>query len=403
MNLNKIKYFLFSIILITLVFNACSPQKSIQKQIYSGNYEGAIKKSIKHLKKDKRSKRNQPYILLLEEAFAKATDRDLRKIQTLEAERNPAFLEDIYLLYKDIQNRQESIRPLLPLFITEQNRDAQFNLKDYSPRIRLYRNSMSEFFYQQAIDLLESRGAPKQKYKKAYNNLEYIRKENPNYKDSEQIMNELWLNGATFVHIYTRNDTRMTIPKRLEQDLLNFSTWGLNNKWIVYHNHKVKELDYDEAIIISFREIQVSPEQMKEKQFSTERIIKTGTKVLKDSNGKEVKDSNGNVIKEDITKKVKASIIEFRQFKTCRVIAIVQHIDLRNRQTIETYPLEGAFTFENIFARYQGNIEAIEDNYKKFLKGRSMPYPSSEQMIYDCGESLKAKLKDIIISINRRR
>ena len=37
----------------------------------------------------------------------------------------------------------------------------------------------------------------------------------------------------------------MVIPVRLENDLLDFSTYGLNDKWTVYHSNKVKGIVYD--------------------------------------------------------------------------------------------------------------------------------------------------------------
>ena len=52
-------------------------------------------------------------------------------------------------------------------------------------------------------------------------------------------------------------------------------------------------------MIVNFRQINISPEQVKEKQFIKEKQIKDGTKTLLDANGNVVKDSLGNPIKVD--------------------------------------------------------------------------------------------------------
>lgn len=84
---------------------------------------------IEELRSNKSKKGNQPYVYLLEEAFAKATERDLDQINFLKKDGNPAHLEEIYQLYQNLQSRQERIKPLLPLPLIDENRNAVFKLK----------------------------------------------------------------------------------------------------------------------------------------------------------------------------------------------------------------------------------------------------------------------------------
>jgi hypothetical protein len=51
-----------------------------------------------------------------------------------------------------------------------------------------------------------------------------------------------------------------------------------------------KGIDYDYGMVINFRQIYISPEQIKEREFVKERVIKDGVKKLIDANGKEVLD-----------------------------------------------------------------------------------------------------------------
>jgi hypothetical protein len=59
---------------------------------------------------------------------------------------------------------------------------------------------------------------------------------------------------------------------------LNFSTYGINDKWTVYHNNRQKNIKYDIGMIANFRQINISPAQVKEKQFIKEKQIKNSQK-----------------------------------------------------------------------------------------------------------------------------
>jgi hypothetical protein len=105
----------------------------------------------------------------------------------------------------------------------------------------------------------------------------------------------------------------------------------------------------------------------------------------------------------DNFKTIKATIYEFRQFKSTQVVAKVDYIDFRNNQLIETFPLASEFVFEHIYARYNGDRNACDESYISYFDQRAVPFPSNEQMVYDSGEDLKAKLKSIITQYKIRK
>jgi len=142
----------------------------------------------------------------------------------------------------------------------------------------------------------------------------------------------------------------MLIPTRLRNDLLDFSTFCLNVKWTVYYSNKQKGINYDYGLIVNFRQINISPEQVKEKEFIKEKQIKDGVKTLLDANGNVVKDSLGHPIKVDNFKTIRVNIYEFRQFKACQVTAKVDYVDFKTNQLIETFPLASDFVFEPIYS-----------------------------------------------------
>jgi len=93
---------IFSFLLII----SCSSVKKTEEALNSGNYDHAINIAIKNLRTNKDKKGKQSYIEMLENAFAKATERDLNQIQFLKNEGNKAKLEAVYNNYLQLDHRQ---------------------------------------------------------------------------------------------------------------------------------------------------------------------------------------------------------------------------------------------------------------------------------------------------------
>lgn len=374
--------------------------KQTQNLLSAGNYDQAIDNSIANLRSNKDKKGNQDYVYLLEEAFAKAKERDLNAINLFEKEKIPANFEKIYNTYIALNDRQEKIKPLLPLKLLSEGRNAIFPFENYNASIVESKNILSVFLYNNAKALLIT--SDKMNFRKAYDDLNYLNQINPGYKNVAILMNEALSKGTDYVSVNTKNETNLVIPFRLQNDLLDFSTYGLNNKWTVFHGTKLKGINYDYSMQISFREILISPEKMKEREFIKERQIKDGQKKLLDANGKEVLDNKGKVVMVDNLKSVTIQIYESRQLKSCQISAKVDYIDIKSNQLIQSFPIASEFVFENIYSNFKGDRRAADDNYISYFDNRAVPFPTSEQMIYDTGENLKMKIKDIINHNNFR-
>lgn len=378
---------------LLIAFTSCA-LKHTQKLVHSGDYDNAISIAVSSLASNKDKKSKQEYVALLEEAFAKAKERDVNAIQLLEKEGNPAKIERIYQLYLNLNNRQEKIKPLLPLQIINKNREAIFQLDNYNNKLIETKNALSNYLYTNAKIALGSNN--KMDIRKAFDDLNYINQINPNYKDVYELLKEAKFKGSDFVLVSTKNETNMIIPVRLQNDLLDFNTYGLNDKWTVYHNAEQDGIRYDFGIKIRFRELLISPEQMKEKEFIKERRIKDGKKKLIDANGKEVLDEKGKVVFVDNLRDVTVKINEFKQFKSCQIEAKVDYINWNTNQLLQSFPIRSEFIFEHVYANYKGDRKAADDSYFSNFDKRAIPFPTNEQMIYDTGEDLKNKLKEII-------
>ncbi|MFH7014730.1 hypothetical protein [Flavobacterium sp. FlaQc-47] len=380
--------------ILFLAFSSCGV-KTTQSLLSDGNYDGAIDRAVDALKTKKDSKGKQDYVYLLEKAFAKAKDRDLRDLDLMIKEANAANSERIYNTYLQLNNRQEKIRPLLPLPLLKLGKNASFAFDNYSDQIVSSKNALSKYLYENASALLKSKN--KLDFRKAYDDFFYLESINPGYKNTKKLMDDAQFKGTDFVDVYAKNETNMVIPKQLQDDLLDFKTYGLNDKWTVYHSVRQKNVTYDYSLIINFRQIIISPEQIKEKEFIKERQVKDGVKTLLDSRGRPVKDTLGKEIKVDNYRTLRANIYEFRQFKSCQVTAKVDYVDAKTSQLLQSFPVTSEFIFENIYSTYKGDKSACEDNYMTYFNKRAVPFPNNEQMVFDTGEDLKARLKDIIV------
>jgi hypothetical protein len=385
-------------LLLSILFLALSScgVKTTQSLLSDGNYDAAIDRAVDALKTKKDSKGKQDYVFLLEEAFAKAKDRDLRNLDLMIKEATPANAERVYNTYLQLNNRQEKIRPLLPLPLLKQGKSASFVFDNYSDQIVSSKIALTKYLYESASALLKSKN--KLDFRKAYDDFLYLESLSPNYKNTRKLMEDAQFKGTDFVDVYAKNETNMVIPKMLQDDLLDFKTYGLNDKWTVYHNLRQKNVTYDYSLVINFRQIHISPEQIKEKEFIKERQVKDGVRTLLDSRGRPVKDSLGKEIKVDNYRMLRANVYEFRQFKSCQIMAQVDYIDVKTNQLLESFPLTSEFIFENIYSTYKGDRSACEENYMSYFNKRAVPFPNNEQMVFDTGEDLKARLKNIIVS-----
>lgn len=385
----KKHYLLFAF----LILASCGV-KQTQNLLHSGNYDEAISNSISGLRYNKDKKGNQDYIYLMEEAFAKAKERDLNSLNLMQNDRNPANFQKIYNTYLQLNDRQERIKPLLPLKLLKEGRNAIFPFENYNSQIISSKNNLSSFLYDNAKSLLLS--ADKMNYRKAHDDLTYLNQINPNYKNVLDLINQAHYKGMDHVSVETKNETSMIIPIRLQNDLLDFNTYGLDNKWTTYDGNKQKGVNYDYGILLSFREILISPEQIKEKEFIKERQIKDGQKKLLDAKGKEVMDNAGKPVMVDNLRNVTIRINEIRQFKSSQITVKVDYIDFKKNQLIQSFPLINEYVFENIYSNFNGDKRASDDNYYSYFDKKAVPFPTNEQMIYNTGENLKTKLKDLL-------
>ena len=382
------------LLLVFVLFTISCGLKKTQNLLSEGEYDAAINRAVDGLKSNKNAKSKQDYIYLLEEAFAKAKERDLNSIRFLEQEGNPQNLEKIYTTYVALANRQDQITPLLPLALIKENKNAKFTFNNYNSEIIASKQKLSVYLYDNSKALLVTNA--KTNARRAFDDLNYLNKINPNFKEVTRLITEAQNKGTDYVKVSLQNDTNQLIPMQLQKDLMDFNTYGLDQKWTVFDSNIQKGVLYDYSLVLNFQQIDISPEQVKEKEFVKEKQIKDGLKALVDDKGRAIKDSLGKQIMVDNLKTIQIRIYEFYQFKACHIAANVNFIDLKSNRLLESFPIATESVFENTYATYKGDRRATESEYYGYFDRRPLPFPNNEQMVYNTAEDLKAKFKAII-------
>lgn len=381
-----------------LIISSCA-LKNTQQSLQSGDYDTAIDRAVYALSKNKEKKGNQEYVYILEDAYARAVDRDLRQADLLAKDANPRNLEALFNTYLQLYNRQEKVRPLLPLTKAADQTQAQFAFADYSDQVVSSKNALSKYLYDNCKALLAT--SDKDNYRRAFEDLTYLNQISPGFKDVPQLIQLAKEKGSDYVRLIARNETRILIPLQLERELLEMGTSGLNDKWTVYHNIPQPGRNYDFEISLNFREINISPEQLNQSHKRYQKEIKTGQR-KKTVRGHVVRDSLGRPVMEDVFKMVRAEVFEYEQFKASQVTAKVEYFDLKTNQLMQAFPLSSEFVFSNRYARYKGDSRAIDSDCFPLFDNRPIPFPSNEQMVFDTGTDLKNKFRNIL-SRNRLR
>ncbi len=381
---------LFSSVLLL----SCNSVKRTQKYVAKGDYDKAVSLAVKKLQKDKNAKEYDAHIHLLEDAFKKAKEDDTQRVEFLKKQNSRVGKREIYYTYLDMQARQDLIRPLLPLYSKGMGRNGEFNFVDYNKELMQAQDSYVKSLYEEAKEFMQRNS--KQEFRNAYSVLTELEGIQPNYKDVFNLTKDAHFQGIDFVFVNINNHTGQMIPIPLQRDLLDFNTYGLDNFWTEYHSQRENGIRYDLGIDLNFQAIEISPERISEKQYTRKEKVRDGFDYKRDRRGNIVRDSLGEQIKIDRMVNVSAVLTITTQQKNVFVGGTVVYKDLIRNQQINNFPLSTEFVFENIFATYRGDKRALSAEDMRLISNNFHPFPNNEQMVFDAGQDIKERLKEIL-------
>lgn len=376
---------------VVALLMACGSKQALNSYD-KGDYAQAFSQALDAYKPSLKNEKRDALLRVIEASFARIQPNELAAIRQLESVNAPRYYQAIFEGYQKLEQRQSQLSRRLPLNYSN-GQMANFSLESYTARIEQSRNKLTDYLVQQADQLLNTNS--KTNFREAYNDLLYVRSIDAYKPGLDALIQEALNRGTTYVYVSLHNSTPYVIPRNLEDALLDFNTMQLNSQWTQFSTAN-RNSDY--RIEFHFTQIAFSPDQVHTREFERTKEIKTGSR-QKEIRGVKVFDDNGRPVMEDVYKTVHAKVFETTQNKNVAIQGVAMLFAPGQNSPISKQPIQTEFVFTNCFARYQGDIDAVESEYIPFFRNKALPFPSNEQMLYDSGEHLKTQFKSWVKDI----
>ncbi len=379
---------LFLLILIGLITSCASNKKMLQR----GNYDRAIQKSVKILMKNPNKSEDAA---ILDKAYRLANERDLARIRFLKTENNPDNWDEIYMLYSRLNNRQNMVRPVMPLNID--GRTVQYDFVDYDAMIVTAKDNAAQFYYDNAMALMGNND--KESYRQAY--AEFLRAKDYSATDFpgiEEKIREARYKGISRALVQVVNESNLNLSPRFEDELLAINTSVLNSEWVEYHlRHVNEDIDYDYMIYVVMKSFDVSPDNVRENDKMYEKKVEDGFEYVLDQNGNVMKDSLGNDIRIPRYKTLTCTVIETEQYKSAVVRGEMEFHSLNPKALLKRLPVSAENIFEHVSARAVGDPEALDPTVRRRVQTDFIPFPNDMEMIISTTETLKPAIQEALL------
>lgn len=381
--------YLFLFFFFSIIFSSCvSPKKFLSR----AQYDLAIEYSVKKLRKNPSHKKS---ILIIEESFETSNQIDNERIKLLELEKHESNSEDIFNIYNRMKRRQVLIKTVYP-FKSDFGSNIILNFVDFDAKMISYKHDAAEYLYKKAHDLLLEED--KILAREAYSNLVRVKNYYPDFNNKlDADIKKAKIKGTVYFIIEVKNKSNVIFPKTFARDVTRISLDGLNKKWKVYHSDIDQSVVYDYLISLNIKDIQVSPETQREKEYNKSKKIIDGVEYVLDNNGNVLKDSLGN----DVTKPkeivITCSVNEIYQKKSTVVVGNLEYTNFKNNQVKFTDPIRYEISFEHTSAICAGDKRALNKETKSICGVQPLPFPNDNSMIMMTVKGLKDVTKNIII------
>lgn len=381
------KRFLPFLFIFTLILSGCSSSK---KQLQKGNYDAAIAKAVKQLRKDNSDVKQ---IDILERSYKVANDQDNERIRFLKMEGKPNNWDEIYLVYQSLSDRQSSVKSVTPL--NKNGKSIDFPYVDYMADMVAAKRKAADFYYAHGNELMKS--GLKESYRQAFHEFVRAKQYIGDYEGIDNKIQDAKELGLSRVFVTIQNNSMIKFPKEFEQDMLALDLPSLNSEWVEYHTQNLNEkTKYDFYVDVTIRNIAVSPDKTMQKDTVIKKDVEDGYTYALDRKGNVMKDTLGNDIKIKKYKTLQCALVESVQLKACRIDGDVQVIQSNPDKVLKKDPIGAESTFEHVSARALGDIQALNSQQLAKTKSSAVPFPDDIEMVVRCSESLKMAIRGAI-------
>jgi len=375
------------VFILTIILSGCGSSK---KQLQKGNYDAAIQKAVKQLRKDPADVKQ---IDILTQAYKVSNDQDSERVRFLKMEAKPDSWDDIYLVYKALNDRQSLVKTVAPL--NANGRSVDFPYVDYVPDMVNAKRKAADFYYAHGNELMKNR--IKESYRQAYGEFLRAKEYVGDYEGIDSKIQEAKVQGMSKVFVSIQNTSIIKFPKEFEEDLLALDMPRLNSEWVEFFTQNLNEnTQYDYFVNVNVKNVAVSPDQSIQRDSVIKRDIEDGFYYVLDKKGNVMRDSLGNDIKQKKYKTVQCALVETVQSKACRIDGDIEVIQMNPNKQLKKDPIGAQSNFENVSSRALGDIQALNARQLERTKTSLAQFPTDIEMIMRCSESLKKAIRGAI-------
>ncbi|NSW94777.1 MAG: hypothetical protein HPY62_08745 [Bacteroidales bacterium] len=386
------KRFIPALLTFILILSGCG---SSRKNLERGNYDAAIDKAVRQLRRDPGDEKQA---VILERSYRIANEQDNERIRFLKMENKPSNWDEVYLISKRMSDRQALVRTVTPLTISGKTID--FPYVDYMPEMVAAKRKSADYYYAHGNELMKN--GLKESYRQAFDEFVRAKEYVGDYEGIDNKIAEAKYLGTSRVLVSIRNRSIINFPPEFEEELLALDLPRLNTPWVEYHTQNLDpNLNYDYMVDINIRNVVVSPDQTLQRDTVVKKEVEDGFVYMLDKKGNVMKDSLGNDIKTPKYKTLQCALIESVQRKTCVIDGDIEVIQLNPNKVIKKDPLGAKSDFEHVSARALGDVQALSASQLERTKSKPVPFPSDAEMILRCSETLKQAIRTAVQS-NRR-
>lgn len=389
--LHPMRNFHFLPLFLLLVFLATGCGPKVQSLVDSGDYDQTINLAKRKLVGDKN--KNPKYVKALETAFNRANAEDLTSANRMKGSANADWTR-IHSTYRKISNRQQEVKPLVPL-VDKNGHQADLRFVNVEPMLNEAAQQAAIQLYNEGERLLAlGRQGDKAAARQAWESFESIDYYQRNYRNTAELLREAEELGKLYITLEMRNETGGYLPRGFEEELLRINASEMQDRWRIFEAAKKPGRQYDYVARIILRNIDVSPERVTERRYTDETEITDGKEYVLDGRGNVAKDSLGNDITRPKKVIIRADVIEVFQNKIAVVSGGFELYDIQQRRVVDQGDLTAEAVFENYASTFQGDRRALSAETRRRIGNQPQPFPSNEQLILDAAEVLKPILAE---------
>ena len=391
------KNFLY-ITIVAVVIGSCT---NIKKLVEQGRYEEALDHAMNKMAGEKNKKTK--YVIALEDAYKRLVDKDLEQIAYLKSQDRPEVYTKVHNLYLGMQDRQNRIKPFLPL-VSEEGYAAHFVMNDYNQELKEASDIAAEHHYNQGkLKLAEAqRTGDRLSARAAFYAFKNVEDFYRTYKDKDSlkaVANDL---GITRVLIEAVNESNTSLPNNLQYELLHIQKNSYDSRWVQYYEEQPQGTPIDYKALILLKDIHVSPEQVYVNTHHDQKEVVEGTKTVFETVTET--DTSGVVTTKQISTQVENLIIvhatttETTLDKNAVVAGQVVLIDMLTGEDFEVEDMNGNYVFHSECVDHSGDDRARCDSAVHGWSTSCDNFPSDEKMLIVSTEAIKDQAHKLITS-----